>query len=137
MIRGFLVDSFNAALPSWASSHQALVEAIDLTLWHAAKIFNTDTTSWDNYAAQYAKNAASLANVKLEQQALQQFNPWPDNPADASQILSAKVIQANYDANQAAGQMKGAGLNRTPASEADLGPWQKSAKIAAKYPNIY
>ncbi len=130
-------DSFNAALPSWVKTHQSDVLAIDLAWWAAAKIFDTNTTAWDNYAEQYTNNAAKPAAVALERQALQQFNPWPNTPAEASKILSNQVIQTNYAANLAAGQMKGAGLNRSASSMADLGPWQQSAKIAAQYPSIY
>ncbi len=130
-------DSFNAALPSWVKTHQSDVLAIDLAWWAAAKVFDTNPTSWDNYAEQYTNNAATPAAVKLERQALAQFNPWPNTPADASSILSNAVIQTNYAANLAAGQMKGAGLNRSASSMADLGPWQQSAKIAAQYPSIY
>ncbi len=130
-------DSFNAALPSWVAAHQSDVLAIDLAWWAAAKIFDTNTAAWDNYAEQYTNNAATPAAVTAQQQALQQFNPWPNTPANASAILSNQVIQTNYAANLAAGQMKGAGLNRSASSMADLGPWQQSAKIAAKYPSIY
>ncbi len=130
-------DSFNAALPSWVKTHQSDVLAIDLAWWAAAKIFDTNTAAWDNYAEQYTNNAATPAAVTLQRQALEQFNPWPNTPADASKILSDQVIQTNYAANLAAGQMKGAGLNRSASSMADLGPWQQSAKIAAQYPSIY
>ncbi len=130
-------DSFNAALPSWVKTHQSDVLAIDLGWWAAARIFDTNTAAWDSYAEQYTNNAATPAAVTLQRQALEQFNPWPNTPADASKILSDQVIQTNYAANLAAGQMKGAGLNRSASSMADLGPWQQSAKIAAQYPSIY
>ena len=130
-------DSFNAALPSWVASHQSDVLAIDLAWWAAARVFDTNKTAWDNYAEQYTNNAATPAAVTAQRQALEQFNPWPNTPADANTILSNQVIQTNYAANLAAGQMKGAGLNRSASSMADLGPWQLSAKIAAKYPSIY
>lgn len=129
-------DSFNASTPAWAKAHPNMVEAIDLAWWHAANVFDTNTTAWDAAAEKYTNNAASMADVIKEQEALKAFNPWPDTASLASQILSDATIKTNYDANLAAGEIKGAGV-RPIASQVDLGPWQASAKIAAKYPSIY
>lgn len=129
-------DSFNASTPAWASAHPNMVEAIDLAWWHAANIFNHNTAAWDAAAEKYTNNAASPANVAKERQALEAFKPWPDSASLASQILSDATIKTNYDANKAAGEIKGAGI-RSISSQVDLAPWQASAKIAAKYPSIY
>ncbi|NNN19391.1 MAG: hypothetical protein HKL84_06000 [Acidimicrobiaceae bacterium] len=129
-------DSFNAATPAWANANPAMVEAIDLAWWHAAWVFNHDTAAWDAAAEKYTNNAATPADVVLQRQALEAFKPWPDTAASADQNLSLATVKTNYDANLAAGEIKGAGV-RSIASQVDLAPWQASAKIVAKYPSIY
>lgn len=129
-------DSFNGTTASWAKSNPGLVEAVDLAWWHAAKVFNSDPNSWIQNAVAYIKNASTPAQVAQERKALLTFQPWPSDASQAPQILSLQTIQANYDAANSAGFIKGQGV-RAASSMVDLGPWQAAAAIAAKYPNEY
>lgn len=129
-------DSFNGATAAWAKAHANIVEAIDLAWWHAAKTFNSDPSAWIQNAVAYIKNASTAAQVAQERKALQAFQPWPSSPAQSSQILSLATIQANYNAANSAGFIKGQGV-RAASSIVNLGPWQAAAAVAAKYPNEY
>jgi ABC-type nitrate/sulfonate/bicarbonate transport system substrate-binding protein len=129
-------DSFNGTTTSWAKANPGLVEAVDLAWWHAAKVFNSDSNAWVQNAVAYIKNASTPTQVAQERTALMTFQPWPSAPSQASQILSLQTIQANYDAANSAGFIKGQGV-RAASSMVDLGPWQAAAAIAAKYPNEY
>jgi len=127
-----IADSWWGARPSWLSSHPAVAEAICLAYIHAVKIFNTQPTTWENYAEGYTTNADPLSAVAAERKAFSYPDLWPFSQAN----LSPSVIQKNYTFYKNAGDINGAGI-RPLKQVADYGPWTAAWKVYQAHQRAY
>ncbi|MCL6561825.1 MAG: ABC transporter substrate-binding protein [Firmicutes bacterium] len=120
----WMADSFIGANANWLKSNPALAEAVDLAWLHAARLFNTNTQAWVNYAEEYTHNADPPATVKAIHDALATANPWP---SDGGGFTTA-IVQQNYNEDKKLGAIKGLGLR--PISDwLDTTPWKAAVKV--------